>query len=1316
MGKVSIFHNDVHKGDNGNNVLRGWHNEGETFYGYGGNDELHGNGGDDYLYGGDGNDKLVGGSGNDYLNGAHGSDTYVFYNSKGAQCDPIDESNGCGTDTIYFDQSFAGNTYMFYRDGNNLLIRYGVNSNNANNTITVENHFTTTARVEDIKFKCGKIICLSQTLDMKTWSFDSFSNAYFHWYGDNLEIWDDTGCFVIKEFFGTNEKAATDIKVGDKTKSVADFTEAKNRQDATGFYYYKLSDFFNNGQLVSSNEKVNIVGTNQGETIEGDAGANTIYGQKGNDILKGAAGHDTYVFRAGDGQDVIRDESGIDSIQFFQDFKNNSYTFERSGNDLIIYYGTNDQIQIEDHFNGKVLDYIKFNDNNVQIDISWAGGLPQDTWGTLGFSANAIFQKEDNNLVISDGEGRFILKNVFGDTKLQICTQLNLTVGTITSLQKLLDIKTVLDQGNKLLGVDRTYQLSDFLQKKLLVYQEDGQKKIIGTNQGETIEGDAGANTVYGLKGNDTLKGGTGNDTYVFRNGDGLDTIEDVSELDTISFDQTFENNTYQFEQSENDLIIHYGDGDKIVYKNHLNNNWLDRIEFQGEKHIILPYGPSEKIWSINFSSNAAFQKEGNSLVISDGGGKFILKNAFAANQPQVCTQLKVGNQTKNISDITSALVQANGLTKANYLYQLSDFFNNGLLIYKNNNHKERIIGSTSQDTLAGDAGANTIYGLKGNDTLKGGTGNDTYVFRNGDGLDTIEDLSDWNTISFDQTFENNTYQFECSGNDLVIDYGTNDKITYKGHWGGNALDYIKFQGKQIEVTHGNQGSASPWLLPFSANATFQKEGNSLIISDGGGQFILKNAFDHSQPQVCTQLKLGQQTKAISDIVLALNAAKPLLENRDIEYQLADFFNNSLLIYKNNIRKEYIIGHISHDNLEGDDHANTIYGQEGSDKLDGKKGNDTLKGGKGEDIYLFRSGDGQDVIEDDSNANDLDVIKFKNRETNIPSEDIKNLARVDNNLVITHGTGHDKITVNNYFTTDPKRMRIITSSSMRYNIWDLVREAEDKTKAKNEPLNNWSYKFENLAHPDSLSSQLVVYDTKRPEISGDTLNIVKTTSGNQTQIVETIDCSKYVMPNSNDSNDGLWIKVAEKLAHFTRKNSNEAEMTKSTERILQGIKHVIGTSKNDILEGDDKNNTLSGRGGNDVFSGRGGNDTLIDGIMHRAGSGGNSTYRFMGGDGHDKIYDWGGEDTIHIMDSPDVYSKISFARDRNDLKIGYNFDTSDAGKDSIRIHDHFSVERGIEHFKWGNGNPFNLTSLTSNMIDAQSQSYKLASSTLEPIT
>lgn len=395
---------------------------------------------------------------------------------------------------------------------------------------------------------------------------------------------------------------------------------------------------------------------------------------------------------------------------------------------------------------------------------------------------------------------------------------------------------------------------------------------------------------------------------------------------------------------------------------------------------------------------------------------------------------------------------------------------------------------------------------------------------------------------------------------------------------------------------------------------------------------------------------------------------------------------------------------------------NTIYGQEGSDKLDGKKGNDTLKGGKGEDIYLFSSGDGQDVIEDDSNANDLDVIKFENRETNIPSEDIKNLARVDNNLVITHGTGHDKITVNNYFTTDPKRMRIKTSSSMRYNIWDLVREAEDKTKAKNEPLNNWSYKFENLAHPDSLSSQLVVYDTKRPDISGETLNIVKTTSGDQTQIVETIDCSKYVMPNSNDSNDGLWIKVAEKLAHFTRKNSNEAEMTKSTERILQGIKHVIGTSKNDILEGDDKNNTLSGRGGNDVFSGRGGNDTLIDGIMHRAGSGGNSTYRFMGGDGHDKIYDWGGEDTIHIMDSPDEYSKISFARDGNDLKIGYNFDTSDAGKDSIRIHDHFSVERGIEHFKWGNGNPFNLTSLTSNMIDAQSQSYKLASSTLEPIT
>ena len=146
--------------------------------------------------------------------------------------------------------------------------------------------------------------------------------------------------------------------------------------------------------MVSSNEKVNIVGTNQGETIEGDAGANTIYGGNGNDQLRGEAGNDTYVFRNGDGEDVIRDESGIDTIKFLQDFKNNNYTFERSGNDLIIYYGTNDKIRIQDQFKNKAVEIIKFNDN-VQIDISGAGGLSQDTWGTLAFSANAIFQKEE---------------------------------------------------------------------------------------------------------------------------------------------------------------------------------------------------------------------------------------------------------------------------------------------------------------------------------------------------------------------------------------------------------------------------------------------------------------------------------------------------------------------------------------------------------------------------------------------------------------------------------------------------------------------------------------------------------------------------------------------------------------------------------------------------------------------------------------------------------------------------------------------------------------------------------------------------------
>ncbi len=58
------------------------------------------------------------------------------------------------------------------------------------------------------------------------------------------------------------------------------------------------------------------------------------------------------------------------------------------------------------------------------------------------------------------------------------------------------------------------------------------------------------------------------------------------------------------------------------------------------------------------------------------------------------------------------------------------------------NDGNDTLGGGKGDDTLYGNDGNDTLKGGKGDDTLYGGEGNDTFVFRAGDGQDTIADFS----------------------------------------------------------------------------------------------------------------------------------------------------------------------------------------------------------------------------------------------------------------------------------------------------------------------------------------------------------------------------------------------------------------------------------------------------------------------------------------------------------------------------------------------------------------------------------------------
>ncbi len=92
---------------------------------------------------------------------------------------------------------------------------------------------------------------------------------------------------------------------------------------------------------------------------------------------------------------------------------------------------------------------------------------------------------------------------------------------------------------------------------------------------------------------------------------------------------------------------------------------------------------------------------------------------------------------------------------------------------------KDKVFGGSGDDRLEGGAGRDILLGEQGNDMLVGGSGSDTFVFRFGDGNDTILDFAS-DRIRF-RNINRDDLRFSDNGDDLVIHYGDTDSITLVG-------------------------------------------------------------------------------------------------------------------------------------------------------------------------------------------------------------------------------------------------------------------------------------------------------------------------------------------------------------------------------------------------------------------------------------------------------------------------------------------------------------------------------------------------------
>jgi hypothetical protein len=96
-----------------------------------------------------------------------------------------------------------------------------------------------------------------------------------------------------------------------------------------------------------------------------------------------------------------------------------------------------------------------------------------------------------------------------------------------------------------------------------------------------------------------------------------------------------------------------------------------------------------------------------------------------------------------------------------------------------------------------------------------------------------------------------------------------------------------------------------------------------------------------------------------------------------------------------------------------------LYGQNGDDVIDGGRDADYLEGNSGDDTYVFRSGSGQDTINNyDGYYYAFDTIQFENVAY---AEGFAGLYRTGNDLIISYGDS-DSVTIQDHYANFYNRL------------------------------------------------------------------------------------------------------------------------------------------------------------------------------------------------------------------------------------------------------------------------------------------------------
>ena len=517
-----------------------------------------------------------------------------------------------------------------------------------------------------------------------------------------------------------------------------------------------------------------VIGYTRNETYHAGAGNDTIEAGLGDDIIYGESGDDTII--AGGGNDKLYGGDGNDILD--GGYGDDTYYFNLGdGEDIIKEDGTLDS-------DGTTLnsDRIVFGEGIKAEDI-----LLERVGEDLIIRYNAedkIIIKNAYKYKSGHGYGCYFVESIeFADGTVwdteEIGKRASIHIGT--------EEADVMTNYETVIGYTRneTYHAgagNDTIEAGL------GDDIIYGESGDDTIIAGGGNDKLYGGDGNDILDGGYGDDTYYFNLGDGEDIIKEDGTLDS---DGTTLNS---------DRIV-FGEGIKA------EDILLERV---GED-LIIRYNAEDKI----IIKNAYKYKSGH------GYGCYFVESIEFADGTVWDTE-EIGKRASIHIGTEEADVMTNYETVIGYTRNETYHAGAGNDTIEAGLGDDIIYGESGDDTIIAGDGNDKLYGGAGNDILDGGYGDDTYYFNLGDGEDIIKENSNTlnaDRIVFGEGIKLEDILLERIGEDLIIKYSANDKVTIKNAYGykarsgygyyyvediefsGTAIGKIDYQNVKINVT-----------------------------------------------------------------------------------------------------------------------------------------------------------------------------------------------------------------------------------------------------------------------------------------------------------------------------------------------------------------------------------------------------------------------------------------------------------------------------------------------------------------------------------